>query len=561
MARYTYTLRQEISHQGLNKYRVVTAQNRYELNQKIAAIQAQWDEQWQRKCEVEARKQELEARKRDKEQQKRDIEKAVKFAEDMTKDAVDSLEQIENILKIQIKPLEACDMYDKTKFTTSVPDKPIPKTFSREPLRKDSIYNPPMSFFTSISKKKKQAFIDENDEKFNLDYKKWQEECVKISNDNSNAAALYNEEFEKWEKEKNEFLRNKEEFNKGIDELFVSYREGDKDASEIYYAELLERINLPLEFENETKCEYNPDSKMLIVDITLPTIDNLPNLKKVTYVKSSGEYKELYQSEAFMKKMYDKAIYDIVLLTLKAIFDANDPYVEAIVLNGKVNTIEKSTGKAISPYILSVNVSRESFKDLNLEYIDSKEWFKSSKGISAATFTKITPVAPVVEISREDSRFIDGYEVADKLDESVNLAAIDWQDFENLIREIFAEEFNSNGGEVKITQASRDGGVDAIAFDPDPIRGGKIVIQAKRYTNVVGVSAVRDLYGTVMNEGATKGILVTTSNYGNDAYEFAKGKPLTLMNGANLLFLLEKHGHKAKIDLKEAKELNNQNKS
>ncbi len=508
-----------------------------------------------------ARKRELESRKRDKEQQKRDIEKAVKLAEDMTKDAADSLEQIENILKIQIKPLKACDMYDKSKFTKSAPVRPIPKTFSREPLREDGIYNPKMPLFTSILKKKKQNFIEENDEKFHLDYKKWQEECDKISSDNSDADALYNEELEKWEKEKNEFLRNKENFNKGIDELFAAYREGDKEASEIYYAELLERINLPLEFGNETKCEYNPDSKMLIIDITLPTVDNLPNLKKVTYVKSSGEYKESYQSDAFMKKIYDKAIYDIVLLTLKAIFDANDPNIEAVVLNGKVNTIDKSTGKAISPYILSVNISKESFKELNLEYIDSKEWFKSSKGISAATFTKITPVAPVVEISREDPRFIDGYEVADTLDESVNLAAIDWQDFENLIREVFAEEFNSNGGEVKITQASRDGGVDAIAFDPDPIRGGKIVIQAKRYTNVVGVSAVRDLYGTVMNEGATKGILVTTSNYGNDAYEFAKGKPLTLMNGANLLFLLEKHGHKAKIDLKEAKELNSQNNS
>lgn len=114
-----------------------------------------------------------------------------------------------------------------------MPVKPIPKTFSREPLREDSIYNPPMSFFTCISKKKKQAFIDENDEKFNLDYKKWLEECDKISSDNSIAAALYSEEFEKWEKEKNEFLRNEEEFNKGIDELFASYREGDKDASEI----------------------------------------------------------------------------------------------------------------------------------------------------------------------------------------------------------------------------------------------------------------------------------------------------------------------------------------
>ena len=110
-------------------------------------------------------------------------------------------------------------------------------------------------------------------------------------------------------------------------------------------------------------------------------------------------------------------------------------------------------------------------------------------------------------------------------------------------------------GEVKITQVSRDGGVDAVAFDPDPIRGGKIVIQAKRYTNVVDVSAVRDLYGTVMNEGANKGILVTTAHYGADAYNFAKGKPLTLLNGSNLLHLLEKHGHHARIDIREAKKL------
>jgi restriction system protein len=65
------------------------------------------------------------------------------------------------------------------------------------------------------------------------------------------------------------------------------------------------------------------------------------------------------------------------------------------------------------------------------------------------------------------------------------------------------------------------------------------------------------LYGTVLNEGATKGILVTTSDYGPDAYEFVKNKPLTLMNGSNLLYLLEKHGSKARIDIKEAKRLLN----
>ena len=108
---------------------------------------------------------------------------------------------------------------------------------------------------------------------------------------------------------------------------------------------------------------------------------------------------------------------------------------------------------------------------------------------------------------------------------------------------------------MSVTQASRDGGVDEIAFDPDPTRGGKIVIQAKRYTNTVGFSAVRDLYGTVMNEGATKGILVTTSDYGPDAYDFARDKPITLLSGSNLLHLLQKHGHRARIDIKEAKGL------
>ena len=111
---------------------------------------------------------------------------------------------------------------------------------------------------------------------------------------------------------------------------------------------------------------------------------------------------------------------------------------------------------------------------------------------------------------------------------------------------------------MKITRGSRDGGVDAVAFDPDPIRGGKIVIQAKRYTNTVGISAVRDLYAVVVHEGATKGILVTTSSFGSDSYEFASDKPLTLINDGELLYLLEKHGHKAYVDVGEEKKLGEQ---
>jgi len=67
-------------------------------------------------------------------------------------------------------------------------------------------------------------------------------------------------------------------------------------------------------------------------------------------------------------------------------------------------------------------------------------------------------------MNKNDKRFIDSYNVADTLDDSVNLAAIPWEDCEQLITELFQTEISTSGGEVKVTQASQDGGVDVIAL-------------------------------------------------------------------------------------------------
>jgi restriction system protein len=168
---------------------------------------------------------------------------------------------------------------------------------------------------------------------------------------------------------------------------------------------------------------------------------------------------------------------------------------------------------------------------------------------------EIVPIEPTLSLNKKDSRFVDAKAVLTTLRTATNLAAMDWQDFEHLIRELFEKEFADRDAEVKITQASRDRGVDAIVFDPDPIHGGKYVIQAKRYTNTVDVSAARDLCAVVKKEGASRGILVTTSTYGSDAYAFANNEPVTLLNGAELLGLLQKHGYRFRINLQEARKV------
>jgi restriction system protein len=88
-------------------------------------------------------------------------------------------------------------------------------------------------------------------------------------------------------------------------------------------------------------------------------------------------------------------------------------------------------------------------------------------------------------------------------------------------------------------------------IDPNPFMGGKILIQAMRSTEPIGVSSVKELFGSLIHEAAIKGILVTTSDFTPEAIEFAKNKPLSLLNGNKLLALFENHGHQPQRNLKE----------
>jgi restriction system protein len=304
----------------------------------------------------------------------------------------------------------------------------------------------------------------------------------------------------------------------------------------------------------EFQLQYQQDTKTLLIDYVLPSPDDLPTTKSVQFVASTGEMKKTQVAAKDKKALFEDICYQVSLRTIHEIFEADTPeHIQRVLFNGLTNYIDKATGQEVHATILSLMVSREEFCAINLARIEPKACFKSLKGVSAASLIGLSPIAPIMELAKDDKRFVDAQSVNMDTAGSTNLASMDWEDFEHLVRELFDKEFASRGGEVKVTQSSSDGGVDAIAFDPDPISGGKIIIQAKRYTKTVGVSAVRDLYGTTMNEGANKGILVTTADYGPDAYKFASDKPLTLITGANLLHLLAKHGIRAKIDLREAR--------
>lgn len=540
----------EIRHEGLGKYQRIKDKNKYVCEQKANAKLAQWDDMWQRRLAQEQKA-------RDRADKAAAIEQKKSSAAERTKEAEAALQAIDETLALTLSINDAINwdsLKDITSYSEPIPSEPKPVSFPSEPNQSDSEFQPKLGFFDKLSSKKsdaKKASAKTNFEKAHI---QWKAEKERISKGNEELKKKYDSQVKEWEEQKSKYLAEQAELNSQIDEQQKAYEESGPDAIISYCDLVLSNSQYPDFYPKEWDLDYNPANKILIVDYSLPDLDSMPRLKEVKYVQSKDEFKETLLGESAVQKMYDNLLYQLALRTLHELFEADAiDALDAIVFNGWVNHIDKATGQQENACVLSVQVQKEEFMGINLANVESKACFKNLKGVGSSKLHTITPVAPLLTIDKEDRRFVSAYNVTGDIDDSTNLAAMNWEDFEHLIRELFEKEFSTNGGEVKITQASRDGGVDAVAFDPDPIRGGKIVIQAKRYTNTVGVAAVRDLYGTVVNEGATKGILVTTADYGPDAYDFAKGKPLTLLSGGNLLHLLEKHGHNARIDLKEAK--------
>ncbi|MEM6483473.1 MAG: restriction endonuclease [Pseudomonadota bacterium] len=371
----------------------------------------------------------------------------------------------------------------------------------------------------------------------------------------SDAERLLATTAEKYEKLKRSFEYRQQTANDAVEAMRVRYEGADPPAIEEYCDLVLNRSEYPDSIPQDRQLSYQADSRLLIIDHVLPAAAALPTVESCRFIKSRAEITEKQIPVSQQKKRYQSVLYQLCIRTLHELFEADViDAIDAVAYNGLVTSTNPATGNREEKVVLSVVAEKAEFMGFDLSKIDPKATFKHLKGISGASLIDLPAVKPLVVIDKSDSRFVDDRETLDAVDESVNLASMDWEDFEHLVRELFQKEFETSGGEVKVTRASADGGVDAIAFDPDPIRGGKVVIQAKRYTNTVGVSAVRDLYGTVMNEGATKGVIVTTSNYSADSYNFAKDKPLTLLNGQNLLYLLQKHGTRATIDIQAAKQ-------
>ncbi|MGB8131223.1 MAG: restriction endonuclease [Candidatus Angelobacter sp.] len=99
--------------------------------------------------------------------------------------------------------------------------------------------------------------------------------------------------------------------------------------------------------------------------------------------------------------------------------------------------------------------------------------------------------------------------------------------FESLIASLFRKD----GYTVRHCGGTGDEGIDLVLVMGEE----KDVVQCKRWKGGIGSAVVREFYGSLMHAVARHGFIITTASFSESARAFARGKPISLISGAEIL--------------------------
>ena len=336
-----------------------------------------------------------------------------------------------------------------------------------------------------------------------------------------------------------------EKYNNGLAQFAIAVRNGDRHAVSRYFQMVIDQVSDLEGFPRQRLAGYVPESALLAIEWRLPTPDIVPTKKTFKWIKARDEIDATARPPAEIRTIYQTIVAQLALRSLRSIFATeHSELVSTVVFNGIVDATDPTTGQPVQPCLITLRATREQFERLVLDQLDPVACIRRYFAADVSRHPEeLEPVTPVMEFKMADPCIIDPVDVISDLDKRPNLLELTSKEFEYFVHNLF----DRMGFDTKLFKADGDGGVDCVAYDPTPIRGGKYVIQAKLYRKTVPPTAVRDLYGTMQHEGAKSGILITTSGYGPSSYEFANGKPLQLIDGSGLLAICQEYNIPARI--------------
>ena len=150
-----------------------------------------------------------------------------------------------------------------------------------------------------------------------------------------------------------------------------AFAAGDAEAVQWFVDCVLRASKYPDGFPREYQLAYRPEQREIAVDYELPPRRVVPSARAYRYVKARDVIEPVPRQDSEITQCYERLVSGVALRTLHEIFSATPPdVVQAVAFTGWVSTVDRATGKALRPELLSVSAQRSSFDALVLATVD-----------------------------------------------------------------------------------------------------------------------------------------------------------------------------------------------
>ena len=199
---------------------------------------------------------------------------------------------------------------------------------------------------------------------------------------------------------------------------------------------------------------------------------------------------------------------------------------------GSINDARYDKGFLRGSKAVKINYNEKHFRNLEFNF-----WIDDDDGkISPSELRQRSEsLAEILNRKRKESKVLDipnrirspNYFIVTEKDIANNFSRFEPFEFERLVAKLFERK----GYKTTVTQERSDFGVDVLA----EAGNDKIAIQVKHWQASVGGPDVHKTVGSMMTFGANRAMVVTSSDFTNQAYEIQRrGTPVELWNGRRL---------------------------
>lgn len=199
---------------------------------------------------------------------------------------------------------------------------------------------------------------------------------------------------------------------------------------------------------------------------------------------------------------------------------------------GSINEAKYDKGLLRGSKAVKIDYNERHFRNLIFDF-----WIEDEEGkISSSELKQRSEsLSEILNRKRKESKVIDipnrirapNYFIVTESDINNNFSRFEPFEFERLVAKLFEKK----GYKATVTQERGDFGVDILAEAGKE----KIAIQVKHWQASVGGPDVHKTLGSMITFGANRAMVVTSSDFTNQAYEIQKrGAPVELWNGSRL---------------------------